>query len=87
MASTRTARNVAQLGKEALGFPDAGTDDEVANCTTTTSPRLRRSPSLNPEVEDIVQIEIGEQRTHAAALHGPPPPVLPVLQHAGPSHF
>jgi hypothetical protein len=46
--------------------------------------RLPRSPSLDPKVEDIVQVDVGQQRTDAAALHGADLThgVLPVLQHA-----
>jgi hypothetical protein len=56
----------AQFGEEACGFrPMLESRDEIVRETHDhdVAVRLRRSPSLDPQVEDIVQIEIGEQRT------------------------
>src|SRR5262249_9033967 len=46
--------------------------------------RLRAAPSLDPEVEPAVQVQVRQQRTNTAALDGPylTDGSLPVLQHS-----
>ena len=69
---TEPREPVAQVGEKPLGVvsmleshdkiigkPD---DDHIAL-------RLPVTPSVSPEVEDVVQVDIGQKRTHTAALH------------------
>src|SRR6516225_311445 len=53
-------------------------DDDIAG-------RLRLPPLLDPQVEHIVQVDVGHQRANAAALHrtGGTLRSDPILQHAG----
>ena len=51
--------------------------------------RPRRPPSLYPQVEHVVEVEVGQERADAPALDGPGLGVgsLPFLQHARPQPF
>src|SRR5438128_3297002 len=85
---TEWRKPLAQRGHEALGLvpmlePDhevigKAHDDDIAS-------RLLLSPLPNPEVEHIVQVEVGQERADAAALDRAHFPLcsLPVFQHAG----
>src|SRR5881296_434886 len=57
-------------------------DDHVA-------PRLLPPPSLSPEVEHIMKIEVRQERADTPTLHGPHLTAcpLPILQHTGPEPF
>ena len=50
---------------------------------------LRLPPPSDPEVEDVMQVQVGQQRRDASALWRPRlcPPSRPVLQHAGVEPF
>src|SRR5438093_1073043 len=86
------AEPLAQLGQEPLGVlamlephnevVGKPRDDHVA-------PRLRPSPPLGPEVETVLQVEVGQERADAPALDraGVGLCSLPILQHAGPQPF
>jgi hypothetical protein len=54
-------------------------EDHIALC-------LHLPPLLDPQVEQVVQVDIGQQRTDAPALSRPYRTArsLPVHQHAGP---
>ena len=65
---------LAQFGEEAFRFPSMlESHDEIIRKTDDDhiAARLRPTPSLDPEVEDVVQVDVGEQRTNAAALDRP----------------
>src|SRR5439155_21777626 len=53
------------------------------------APRLPSPPPLDPEVEHVVQVEIGQERADAATLDRAALTLcsLPLLQHAGPQPF
>src|SRR5262249_55152812 len=77
-----------QLPSKALGIgPGLKTEDEVVGVAHDDHivAGLRPSPALDPEVEYVVQVDVGEQRTDAALLRGPTlhPSPFPVLQHTG----
>jgi len=65
---------LAQVGEEAVSFhPVLESDDEVIGKAHDNDVALRvpRSPSLDPEVEDIVQVDVRQQRTpHAPYAKG-----------------
>src|SRR5262249_9638674 len=74
-----------QLPSKALGIgPGLKTEDEVVGVAHDDHivAGLRPSPALDPEVEYVVQVDVGEQRTDAAPLRGPTlhPSPFPVLQ-------
>src|SRR6266545_2906714 len=86
---TEPREPLAQVREKADGFlPMFESDDEVVSKPDDDDVALRlpRSPSLGPEVEDVVEIDVGQQRTDTAALHRPhlTPHSLPLLQHARP---
>src|SRR4030081_2714484 len=62
----------------------------VAPCRRPRPPRARvPPPALGPQIEHVVQVDVGEQRRNHRAL---PRPLLtdrddPVLQHARPQPF
>src|SRR5437773_1349312 len=79
---------LAQLGEELLGLlPMLESHDEVVGEAHDhdLSARLLLSPPLDPEIEHVVQVEIGQQRADAPALHRShfAPCPRPLLQHAG----
>src|SRR5688500_15501927 len=57
-------------------------DDDIAG-------RSRLSPSISPQVEHVVQVDVGQQRANASALYRTflTARQLPVLQHTGPEPF
>ncbi len=80
--------SLAQFGKEPLGLLSVlEPHDEVIREAHDhdVAPRLRLPPPLSPEIEHVVQIDVGQQRADAAPLHGADltPCSLPLLQHAG----
>src|SRR5206468_11159578 len=80
---------LTQRGEEAYGLlPMLESDDEVVGKPDDHEVALRLPipPSLDPEVERVVEIDSGQQRTDTAALDRTDltPHPLPVLQHAGP---
>src|SRR5438093_9831207 len=80
---------LTKRGEEAYGLlPMLESDDEVVGKPDDHEVALRLPipPSLDPEVERVVEIDIGQQRTDTAALDRTDltPHPLPVLQHAGP---
>jgi len=83
---------VAQLSPELHGvLPMLESDDEVVREAHDDhlAPRLPSSPAPDPEVEHVVQVEIGQERADAATLDraGLTLCSLPLLQHAGPQPF
>src|SRR2546425_4456773 len=83
---------LAQLGEELLGLlPMLEPDDKVIREAHDhdISARLLLSPPLGPKIEHVVQVEIGQQRADAPALHRShfAPCPRPVLQHAGVQPF
>src|SRR5947209_6190208 len=68
-------RTMLKPGDEVVGVAN---DDHLA-----ARPLL--PPLLGPEVEDVMKVEIGEERANAAALHRPQFAYdpLPVFQHTG----
>src|SRR5437867_539620 len=83
---------LAQLGEEPLGLlPMLESHDEVVREAHQhhISVRLLRPPPLDPEIEHVVQIDVGQQRTDTPALYRADltPCSLPILQHAGVQPF
>src|SRR5213593_3965108 len=83
---------LAQLGEELLGLlPMLESHDEVVGEAHDhdLSARLLLSPPLDPEIEHVVQVEVGQQRADAPALHRPDRAPCPraLLQHAGGQPF
>jgi len=83
---------LAQLGEEAFGFrPMLEAQDEVIREThdDDRAARLSLSPSLGPQVEDIVEVDVGQHRTDAAASHGADLTLYPspILQYTGAQPF
>src|SRR5437867_964698 len=83
---------LAQLGEALLGLlPVLASHDKVIGEAHDhdVPARLRLPPPLDPEIEHVVQIKIGQQRADAPALHRShfAPCPLPLLQHAGGQPF
>src|SRR5881296_937259 len=79
---------LAQLGEEPLGLlPLLEPHDEVIRKAHDhdIAARLLLPPPLGPVIEHVVQVDIGQQRADAPALHRPhlTPRPLALLQHAG----
>src|SRR6266545_1673579 len=79
---------LAQLGEKQLGLlPMLESHDEVIGEAHDhdVPVRLLLSPPLDPEIEHVVQIDVGQQRTDTPALDRADltPCPRPVLQHAG----
>src|SRR6266545_4304139 len=84
--------SLAQLGEELLGLPPMlESHNEVIGKAHDhhVSARLLLPPPLDPEIEHVVQIEVGQQRADASALHRPylAPCPRALLQHAGVQPF
>src|SRR2546426_599388 len=82
----------AQLGEALLSLlPMLESHDEVIGEAHDhdVSARLLLSPPLDPEIEHVVQVKIGQQRTDAPALYRPHLAPCPraLLQHAGVQPF
>ena len=63
---------LAQFGEELLGVLSMlESHDEVIGEAhdDDVAVRLPLPPSLDPEVEDVVQVDVGQERTDAPALH------------------
>src|SRR5439155_5404435 len=83
---------LAQLGEALLSLlPMLESHDEVIGEAHDhdISARLLLSPPLDPEIEHVVQVKIGQQRTDAPALYRPHLAPCPraLLQHAGVQPF
>src|SRR6266446_170713 len=83
---------LAQLGEARLGLlPLLESHDEVIGEAHDhdVSARLLLSPPLNPEIEPVVQVKMGQQRTDAPALYRPHLAPCPraLLHHAGGQPF
>src|SRR5437867_4327516 len=86
------AEPLAQLGQDPLGIlAMLESHDEVIGKPHDdgVAVGLRLPPPLDPEVEHIVQVEVGQQRADAPALDrtGVGRCSPPILQHAGPQPF
>src|SRR3989442_956685 len=89
---TEPLKPLTQLGEEPLGvLAMLESDDEVIGKLhdDDVAVGLRLPPPLDPEVEHILQVDVGQERTDAPALDRPGPTLcsLPALQHAGPQPF